>query len=92
MGLKIPPISKSIQDSFQQWLNQYGYLSEVGTDIAVPRWQDEPLPMQLLLLQLCQGDRRSNYRNVSETLKKIFFSPRATESKGGKQLKFIPSY
>jgi phosphohistidine swiveling domain-containing protein/glycerol-3-phosphate acyltransferase PlsY len=28
--------------AFAQWLDQYGYLSEVGTDIAIPRWRETP--------------------------------------------------
>ena len=29
----------------EQFLKQYGYLSEVGTDIAVPTWQEDPRPI-----------------------------------------------
>lgn len=33
---------------FNQWLTQYGYLSEVATDIAIPRWLDQPrIPRQM---------------------------------------------
>lgn len=32
----------SVMERFSLWLEQYGYLSEVATDIAVPRWQDKP--------------------------------------------------
>ncbi|MEL6494670.1 MAG: PEP-utilizing enzyme, partial [Cyanobacteria bacterium J06623_7] len=38
----------SVMDRFSQWLEEYGYLSEVATDIAVPRWQDCPsIPRQM---------------------------------------------
>ena len=33
---------------FDLWLEQYGYLGEVTTDIAVPRWRDKPsIPRQM---------------------------------------------
>ena len=38
----------SIIERFNLWLDQYGYLSEVATDIAVPRWRDKPgIPRQM---------------------------------------------
>jgi pyruvate,water dikinase len=37
---------------FQRWLDDYGYLGAVGTDIAVSRWRDDSEPMQKLLIQL----------------------------------------
>ena len=36
------PEGSSILDKFALWLDKYGYLSEVATDIAVPRWKDKP--------------------------------------------------
>ena len=42
------PEGTSVMERFNQWLNEYGYLSEVGTDIAVPCWQDKPsIPRQM---------------------------------------------
>jgi phosphoenolpyruvate synthase/pyruvate phosphate dikinase/glycerol-3-phosphate acyltransferase PlsY len=38
----------SVMERFNLWLDRYGYLSEVATDIAVPRWQDNPgIPRQM---------------------------------------------
>ena len=38
----------SVMERFNLWLDQYGYLSEVATDIAVPCWQDKPgIPRQM---------------------------------------------
>ncbi len=39
---------------FEQFLGQYGYLSEVGTDIAVPTWKEDPRPVQALFRQFLQ--------------------------------------
>ena len=40
-----------IQSALQSFLQEYGYLSEVGTDIAVPTWQEQPEIVENLLLQ-----------------------------------------
>ncbi len=45
------PDGKTILDQFQDWLQDYGYLGEVGTDIAVPRWRDNPHPVRELFSQ-----------------------------------------
>jgi phosphohistidine swiveling domain-containing protein/glycerol-3-phosphate acyltransferase PlsY len=38
----------SVMERFNLWLGNYGYLSEVATDIAIPRWQDKPnIPRQM---------------------------------------------
>lgn len=42
---------------FQQWLDTYGYLSEVGTDIAVPTWSDRPDTLKTLLFSLVRQTR-----------------------------------
>lgn len=42
------PDGQGILAQFNTWLTQYGYLSEVATDIAVPRWQENPRPMREL--------------------------------------------
>jgi phosphoenolpyruvate synthase/pyruvate phosphate dikinase/glycerol-3-phosphate acyltransferase PlsY len=36
------PEGSSVMERFNLWLDRYGYLSEVATDIAVPCWQDQP--------------------------------------------------
>lgn len=36
------PDGRSILEQFDQFLEEYGYLSEVGTDIAVPTWKEDP--------------------------------------------------
>ncbi len=44
--------SPEVGEKFQRWLDDYGYLGAVGTDIAVPRWRDDREPMEKLLIQL----------------------------------------
>ena len=40
-----------VKDAIQDFLQEYGYLSEVGTDIAVPTWQEQPEIVENLLQQ-----------------------------------------
>ncbi|MGB7414016.1 MAG: glycerol-3-phosphate acyltransferase [Thermosynechococcaceae cyanobacterium] len=44
---------KEILDQLEQLIDRYGYLSEVGTDIAVPTWKEDPTPVQELFTQFC---------------------------------------
>jgi pyruvate,water dikinase len=50
---------KKILSEFQKWLEEYGYLSEVATDIAVPRWRDNSEFVRNLFIQFVNGN--SNY-------------------------------
>ncbi len=44
---------QAILDRFATFLQHYGYLSEVGTDIAVPTWQEDPQVVRSLFVQFC---------------------------------------
>ncbi|MEG4344662.1 glycerol-3-phosphate acyltransferase [Microcoleus sp. A003_D6] len=44
----------ALQADFEKWLDVYGYLSEVGTDIAVPTWREQPEIYQKLLISMAQ--------------------------------------
>ena len=41
-ALSESPDGQSVLEQFDQFLGQYGYLSEVATDISVPTWQEDP--------------------------------------------------
>ena len=45
------PEGRTILRQFEQLLERYGYLSEVGTDIAVPTWKEEPQVVRELFVQ-----------------------------------------
>jgi pyruvate,water dikinase len=47
------PAGQPVWQQLEQIIEQYGYLSEVGTDIAVPTWQEDPEPIRTLFAQLC---------------------------------------
>ncbi|MGF1542071.1 MAG: PEP/pyruvate-binding domain-containing protein, partial [Pleurocapsa sp.] len=57
------PEGASIMEQFDGWLNTYGYLSEVATDIAVPRWQDnQAIPRDMFARFFFNIEQRSNPR------------------------------
>lgn len=49
------PDAQTILEKFDDFLNEYGYLSDVATDIAVPRWKEDPRLIRQLFAQfLCE--------------------------------------
>lgn len=62
---------RKILEQFDQLLDRYGYLSEVGTDIAVPTWKEDPQPVRELFVHLA----------TAETVGEI--GPRRGKRKGG---------
>ncbi|MEA5464119.1 glycerol-3-phosphate acyltransferase [Leptothoe sp. PORK10 BA2] len=43
------PESEQLFEQLDAFLAKYGYLSEVATDISVPRWHEQPAPVKALL-------------------------------------------
>ncbi|WP_392534002.1 glycerol-3-phosphate acyltransferase [Nostoc sp. C117] len=54
--LKQTPEGKKILQDFDELLQDYGYLSQVGTDISVPTWRENPQMIQQMFVQLIQGN------------------------------------
>jgi phosphohistidine swiveling domain-containing protein/glycerol-3-phosphate acyltransferase PlsY len=52
--LATTPEGQAILAEFEQILARFDYLSEVGTDIAVPTWREDPQPVRDLFTQFCQ--------------------------------------
>ncbi len=52
--------SSALQAEFAQWLDIYGYLSEVGTDIAVATWREQPEFYQKLLVNMAAKSAATN--------------------------------
>jgi phosphohistidine swiveling domain-containing protein/glycerol-3-phosphate acyltransferase PlsY len=50
---------QKILAEFESILQRYGYLSEVGTDIAIPTWKEEPLAVKQLFIQFMLGSQSS---------------------------------
>ena len=51
------PEGEKILQQFDELLQDYGYLSEVGTDISVPTWRENPQPVKQMFVQLMQGNQ-----------------------------------
>jgi phosphohistidine swiveling domain-containing protein/glycerol-3-phosphate acyltransferase PlsY len=52
--------SPHISELCDRWLETYGYLSQVGTDIAVPTWRENPqIARELLVPCMTQSDSRT---------------------------------
>lgn len=52
-ALQVTVSGQNILTQLDQVIEQYGYLSEVGTDIAVPTWKENPEPIRELFAQFC---------------------------------------
>jgi len=59
------PDGESVLEQFQNWLGRYGYLSETATDIAVPRWQENPSPARALFAQYFFQDNKGQSEQSS---------------------------
>ncbi len=51
--LETQPAGQAILARLEQIIAEYGYLSEVGTDIAIPTWREQPQPIRELFAQFC---------------------------------------
>ena len=60
------PEGADIIKQFNLWLAEYGYLSEVATDIAVPRWQDKPsIPRKMFTRFFFDAHRANQVKSSS---------------------------
>lgn len=60
--LAVSTEGQKILTEFQQLLNKYGYLSEVGTDIAIPTWKEEPETIKRLFVQFMFSEQPAKKR------------------------------
>lgn len=61
---------RKIIGRFEQLLERYGYLSEVGTDIAVPTWKEEPTAVREVFVQLVREGNEPQRRKEREAKRK----------------------
>ena len=62
------PEGTSIIERFNSWLDNYGYMSEVATDIAVPRWQDNPtIPRDMFARFFFDTEARKKAKSIPES-------------------------
>ncbi|MBD1913945.1 MULTISPECIES: glycerol-3-phosphate acyltransferase [unclassified Leptolyngbya] len=82
--LRQAPEAEAIRQEFNAFLVQYGYLGSVATDIAIPRWREDPQAVQSLLLQFLQNpseelDSPSAHRKSSELQRRLDLKGRVAE-------------
>ncbi len=53
------PAGQAVLQGFNEWLETYGYLSDAATDIAVPRWREDPTSAQELFNQFFAREQKS---------------------------------
>lgn len=61
------PDGAEVIKQLNQFLDTYGYLSEVATDIAVPTWKDDPRPVYDLFAQAVQTPTRIDAPSVDRS-------------------------
>jgi pyruvate, water dikinase len=57
--VKTPPGERILYE-IEELIQDYGYLSEVGTDISVPTWRENPQIVRQLFVQLVQSSEQPN--------------------------------
>ena len=68
-NLSQTPKGKEIIAEFEEFIETYGYLSEVGTNIAVPTWKENPDTIKQLFIQLVRDNTPSANENNSSKRK-----------------------
>ncbi|BBD64047.1 pyruvate phosphate dikinase PEP/pyruvate-binding protein [Nostoc commune NIES-4072] len=72
--LKQTPEGEKILREFDELLQDYGYLSEVGTDISVPTWRENPQIIKQMFVQLMQGNEPQS--GAKDAINSIFAGKR----------------
>ena len=76
------PDGHVVFDQLDRFLNKYGYLSEVATDIAVPTWRESPQPVKELLAQfLLQPTEDTNSNQQKSNASSAGFRQRQVQAR-----------
>ncbi len=67
------PDGESILKQLENWLDKYGYLGDVATDISIPRWKDDPRHIrqiftEFLLREITAFSKVNKQNNLKNTL------------------------
>ncbi|MEH1849484.1 MAG: glycerol-3-phosphate acyltransferase [Nostoc sp.] len=85
--LKQTPQGQKILREFDELLQDYGYLSEVGTDISVSTWRENPQMIKQMFVQLMQGNEpqsgaKDAINSIFDGKRKRSFVQRRVDIKG----------
>ncbi|MCC5897396.1 MAG: glycerol-3-phosphate acyltransferase [Phormidium sp. BM_Day4_Bin.17] len=73
---------QQILKQLEAFLEEFGYLSEVGTDIAVATWREDPRPVRALFAQLVQTNDLTHSRGSQPPKSSAGRVQRALDLKG----------
>jgi pyruvate,water dikinase len=75
----------AVLEQLEDLIYRYGYLSEVGTDIAVPTWKENPAPVRALFAEFClhpptpKPSPQGNHRKVQGVQRRLDIKGQVTE-------------
>ena len=72
-------IDRDFDSAFSLWLETYGYLSEVGTDISIPRWRENPPYLLQLPLDIPGNNSQKKVKSSHNVQKRLNIKNQVTE-------------
>ncbi|GCL48754.1 hypothetical protein NIES3804_03050 [Microcystis aeruginosa NIES-3804] len=72
-------IDRDFDSAFSLWLETYGYLSEVGTDISIPRWRENPQELLQLPLDSPGNNSHKKVKSSHTVQKRLNIKNQGTE-------------
>jgi pyruvate,water dikinase len=72
-------IDRDFDSAFSLWLETYGYLSEVGTDISIPRWRENPQYLLQLSLDIPNNNSHKKVKSSHTVQKRLNIKNQVTQ-------------
>jgi pyruvate,water dikinase len=72
-------LNQNFESAFSLWLETYGYLSEVGTDISIPRWRENPQSLLQLSLDAPVNNSQQKVKSSHTVQKRLNIKNQVTE-------------
>ncbi|MDJ0563812.1 MAG: PEP/pyruvate-binding domain-containing protein, partial [Microcystis sp. M49629_WE12] len=72
-------LDRDFDSAFSLWLETYGYLSEVGTDISIPRWRENPQELLQLPLDSPGNNSHKKVKSSHTVQKRLNIKNQVTE-------------
>lgn len=76
------PEGEKVLYEFNELLEDYGYLSDVGTNIAIPTWKENPQPIKQLFIQFILDETPTNAGEPKNRKRKRGFVQKRIDIKG----------
>lgn len=72
-------LDRDFESAFSLWLETYGYLSEVGTDISIPRWRENPQSLLQQSLDILTNNNQKKVKSDHTVQKRLNLKNQVTE-------------